>query len=202
MASYSSNNGRKRNSGARAGAGVLAVLVAGTFLTACSENDEDTKSQPTSTAPASAPATTASPSPEAQARADVLVVYRRAEKFFESVQKKGRIDEEDVTNTLTGKARGLWAASGLKYQQQGIRLEGAITRTPEISALDLSGKPPTATVVDCIDVSAARVIDAKTGVQKKAVEGQAPRYFQTTSLIQENGRWLVADVVPERGRTC
>jgi hypothetical protein len=198
MVSYSSNSGRKRNSGARTAAWALAVLVAGTLLTACSEND--TKPRPT--APVPPPATIASPSPETQARADVLVVYNRAQVLFELVQKNGRIGDEYVLDTMTDKARGQWASAGLRYQEQGIRLDGSITRAPTVTAVDMAGAPPSATVVDCIDISAAKVVDTTTGTPKKTAEGQSLRYIQTTSLIRDNGRWLVSDVLPERGRAC
>ncbi|MYV97630.1 hypothetical protein [Streptomyces sp. SID3343] len=201
MASQSSINGRMRNSGARAVAGVLAVLMACTCLTACSD-DEDTESQKAPPAPAPLPTTAASPLPESRAEADVLVVYNRAQGYFESVQKNGRVGDENVTDTMTNKARGQWASSGLQYQQQGIRLDGTITRNPKVTAIDPHGAPPTATVVDCIDISAAKVVDSKTGMQKKTANGQALRYVQTTSLVQDTGRWLVSDIVPERGRTC
>ncbi|WP_439681502.1 hypothetical protein [Embleya sp. MST-111070] len=180
----------------------LITLVVAASLAACSDDSSDKKtSAPTTappTAPAPPPATTTSP--EEKARADALVVYTRGQGLFEQVQRNGRIGDENVTTTLTGRAKGLWTSVGLKYEQQGVRLEGEVTHDPKISAVDLSATPPVATVTDCIDASKAKAIDTKTGETKAT--SPTPRYPQTVTLVQQDGQWLMSDLVEDRDRSC
>lgn len=181
--------------------GFTASVIAIIALSGCSGDTQPDSRRPSPSTPIITPSATVSTvSAEDLSRPEILAAYDRAQELFERVQRNGRITDENIGDTLSGRARGLWTQVGIRYEQQHLRLEGTITRAPKVESIDLRAQPSVATITDCIDVSRARAVDSESGLIK--ANPPTPRYPQTVTLIKENGRWKMSDLVEDRSASC
>ncbi|MEU1932610.1 hypothetical protein ACN6LF_002722 [[Kitasatospora] papulosa] len=186
--------------------GVMALgtaVVLSLALTGCGSGD-DAKPSATTTAASSAPGVSASPAdPHAATKAAVLASYT---SMWVEQMKAYRVASPDGTklkdfatlDALTAFERDL---AHMKKNHTVIR--GELGHQPEVTALDVDAKLPTATVEDCIDLSKWQTLDTKTNKPIPLPTAQPLRYVATATVERwDNNRWMVTEYQPDGTRTC
>jgi hypothetical protein len=86
-------------------------------------------------------------------------------------------------------------------EMHGAIRTGRMVSDPRVSALDLTAKPPTVSIQDCIDSSGYKMVYANS---KKPVPGSAGgRYVATaTATLYPDGRWLISDGAVHQDQPC
>lgn len=180
-----------------------AVLAGSALLTACSDDSKDTPQaeSTTSAAPATTPAASAAPSAEDQAREQVLAAYAKYAAAVDKVQHEGRASTDDVSAFMAGDAKLDWQRTGINLEKDGDKIVGEASRTTSVTAVDLAGTPPRATITVCLDVSTVKLVHAATGEQVPTKQ-QAPRFVQMVTASQEGGVWRITKTEADRSRAC
>ncbi|MFE0116780.1 hypothetical protein ACFWZA_01630 [[Kitasatospora] papulosa] len=81
-------------------------------------------------------------------------------------------------------------------------IRGELGHEPEVTALDVDVKLPTATVEDCIDLSKWKA-ERTTGEPIPLPTAQPLRYTATATVERwDNNRWMVTEYKPDGNQTC
>ncbi|MFJ8982936.1 hypothetical protein [Streptomyces sp. NPDC102282] len=82
-------------------------------------------------------------------------------------------------------------------------LRGEFGHQPEVTALDVDAKVPTATAGDCIGLSKWKTLDTKTKKPIPLPTAQPLRYIATVTVERwDSNRWMVTEYQPDGSRSC
>ncbi|MFG2425186.1 hypothetical protein ACGFWD_40040 [Streptomyces sp. NPDC048448] len=179
-----------------------ALLTGGLMaLAACGSGNssEDTGKDPATRT--STPAATSSADPEATAKVQLLDAYRHYWDEKTAAYAKASMSGTKLEAYAKGDALGL-AQSDLK----NLKTSGQVTTgkpriDPQVTSLDLQKKVPLAEITDCVDVSAWKVLDAKTKSEVALPKNRRTKYVSNVTAERWGKRWIVLDVKPE-DRAC
>jgi len=182
------------------GLAVIAFIVAGMLLGACSNEPGIRAETPTATEPSAAigsstgSASTLSPNPTNDAAAIQAQVQERYKQYRVVVAEAGAASDPDdprladyATGGVLANLRGTFALR----RTEGRRLYGQAV--PHVSAVSVTDNR--ATVEDCLDNSATGLMDA---AGTKLNVGRAKQLI-IVSLVQEGGVWKVAELTTVEG---
>ncbi|MFF4371493.1 hypothetical protein [Streptomyces sp. NPDC001594] len=154
-------------------------------------------------ASASRPAVTPSiADPQAEAKTKILATYSafwaESVKAYEAGTEQGTklVDyaaKDALNQTLTDIAN---------MQRAGTTMKGAPGHRPEVSAVNLSGGQPTATISDCFDLSTWKIIDRSSGQVRPFPTEQPMHYITVFDAELQGGRWMLTKFVRHGDRTC
>lgn len=174
----------------RASAVLVALLVG-----ACSSSGE-------ATPPVAAPSTAASAGPDAEAASKAALA---AYEGYLAASREASADP-DPTHPALAKYLADPLLTRVRDTVRDLETHGAVrtgkmVSDPRVSALDLTGDPPTVSIQDCIDSSGYKMVYAKS---KKPVPGAAGgRYVATaTATLYPDGRWLISDGAVHQDQPC
>ncbi|MFD4142844.1 hypothetical protein [Streptomyces sp. NPDC058572] len=119
-------------------------------------------------------------------------------KAYRKADAKGT----DLQKYATGKALGKFEVDLARMKQAGTVGTGEVGHEPKVTGLDTSGKLPTATLQDCIDLSGWKAQRAETGEPIPLPSNQPRRYVATATAEKWPGGWMVTDYTPDGARTC
>ncbi|MEY9211433.1 hypothetical protein ABH917_000879 [Thermobifida halotolerans] len=176
-------------------AAVVLVLLAG----GCAEESSQSPSEG-----ATADSSPAIDPVEAEAVIDAYRTWRR----IQDEVLTGQRDIEDVQTELdavvTGQAVDDLQESMDLYTQHGVVVQGRSSISPEVTAMNLDGVPPTAILTDCLDTSNTDIVDAETGESRKvSSEVQSERVVVTAQAEKtSDGRWAISEVTTDFDRSC
>lgn len=183
--------------------GLAAVGLALCTLTACSPGGgQVSEIAPAGTASASAPVV-ASPSsdPTQAATAAVLAAYSGMRQAQVAAEDSSSTADVDLSSYASGKAFVEITASVASNAAKGLVMTGSPILNPKVTALDLAGHPPTATVTDCMDLAGWRLLLQSTHQDMTA----ASTYHRFISISQAqlgpNG-WLITETSVDRSKPC
>ncbi|MEU5417526.1 hypothetical protein [Streptomyces clavifer] len=183
--------------------GAVGLLLA---LTGCGGSSDDTK-PPTasSTAPPAAPSASASASPadpDAVVKAVVLEVYSA---MWVEQMKAYRVASPDGTKLAdfaTLDALSAFERDLATMKKNNTRVMGGVGHEPEVTALDLEAKIPTATVEDCVDLSKWKA-ERTSGEVIPLPTAQPLRYVAMARVERwDEDRWMVTEYKPDGSRSC
>ena len=183
-------------------AGVLLSVT----LAACSGSAPSPSATPVKAHPA-APTKSATPSPsftgspleQADAKA-ALAAYEDEWADVAAVEDDGNYQDPRLEQQLAGNL--LLTTSEILYEaeQLGIASRGAPILHAHVTSVDASGRPPTATIDDCIDTHDFVQFWAKTGKPYEAPATGDLADAATVTLM--NGSWMVTANNEEFGTPC
>ncbi|MFJ2191655.1 hypothetical protein ACIOJE_27600 [Kitasatospora sp. NPDC087861] len=181
-----------------------ALLCTAGLLTACSSGPDTAAAPPPATA-SPAPTTTsaaASPTidPAADAKSQVLAAYTGMWAEQVKAFAKGSTDGTDLERFTTDKALGDVRISVVKFGGLGIVFTGAPAHTPQVETIDIAATPRTATVRDCLDVTAWKPVDKASGQEKKVTNRL--RYVIVYSARTVGTDWKMTDVTRHQDQAC
>ncbi|MFJ8770507.1 hypothetical protein [Streptomyces clavifer] len=175
-------------------------------LASCGGSSDDTK-PPAAPPKASSAAPSASASvspvdPDAAVKAAVLASYSsmwvEQMKAYRVASPDGtKLDDFATLDALSAFERDL-----ATMKKNGTRVTGGVGHEPEVTALDLEAKIPTATVEDCIDLSKWRA-ERTSGEVIPLPTAQPLRYVAAATVERwDEDRWMVTAYKPDGSRSC
>ena len=191
-------------SGVRARTYATVLLVTGSLaLAGCSESPakDDAAKEPAS--PSSAAAST-SASPDAQAKAEDEVRTAYSALWGEQVKAYAQADIKgtDLKKYATKDALAQAMGDVLVMQKAGTATKGAPVNDVTDVTVTLTGKTPTATLRDCLDLSNCRTVKKKTGAVKPFPTNQPLRYVTTATAEKWGTQWMITELTPDGSSTC
>ncbi|WP_344406879.1 hypothetical protein [Streptomyces longisporus] len=179
------------------------VFAAALTLAGCSSSSGDSKASTKTSAPASSESTaTASTDPQAAEKQAVLNVYDAFWAEQVKAYAQGDTKGTDLKKYATKDALGGVLGDVLVMKKAGTATTGAPKHRAEVTALSASGKTPTATVQDCLDISNWKTVKKKSGQVQPFPSNQPLRYITTATAEKWGKQWLITKVTPEGDRTC
>ncbi|MGW2376551.1 hypothetical protein [Kitasatospora sp. NPDC001683] len=180
-----------------------AILCTAGLLASCSSGS-DSAAPPPPTA-SSAPATTSStPSPTADpaadAKAQVLAAYTGMWAEQVKAFAKGSTDGTGLEKFTTDEALDDVRISIDRFSGTGIVFTGAPAHTPQVETIDIAATPKTATVRDCLDVTAWKPVDKASGQEKKVINRL--RYIIVYNARTVGADWKMTDVTQHQDQAC
>ncbi|MER5382358.1 hypothetical protein ABT040_19115 [Streptomyces sp. NPDC002688] len=100
-----------------------------------------------------------------------------------------------------GNALGLAQSDLRNLKTSGQVTAGKPRIDPKVTSLDLQKKVPLAKITDCVDVSAWKVLDAKTKSEVALPKNRRTKYVSNVTAEKWGKRWIVLDVKPQ-DRAC
>ncbi|MFE4423319.1 hypothetical protein [Streptomyces sp. NPDC056817] len=181
-----------------------ALLLAGglVMLAGCgSSNDSGSPDKnPATTTSAPRPGTS-SADPETAARQHLLSTYRRYWDEKAAAYSKASMAGTDLATYAKGDALGL-AQSDLKnLKTMGQVTEGKPLIHPQVTSLDLRKKVPLAQISDCVDVSAWKILNAKTRSEVALPKDRRTKYVSKVTAEKWGKQWVILKIKPEN-RAC
>lgn len=180
---------------------LAAAAIAATVAAVTTGCTKKTEAEPS---PSSPPATSPSPStdPQAADKDKVLATYNGF--WTESVKAYAAGTEKDtkLVDFASGSALDRTLTDLANMQKAGVAKQGSPGHLPEVTALNLTGERPTATVTDCLDLSTWQTIERSTGKVRPYPSEQPMRYVAIAEVEQWAGQWTVVKMTPNGDRTC
>jgi hypothetical protein len=173
-------------------AAACAVLLMG--AAACGGHDDGGSS---STTRASSP-TASKSAPESSNAAVTSVVSSM--RVQQAVVYAGG-SEKKLRRYATDKALASINSSLFAYEQAGVVFRGRPSSTLRVTGVDMSSKPPTATVTECLDTSGWQAVYKATG-KPAARAGQVRRYTVVHTLQKYPGGWIDVAFTADKGHPC
>ena len=182
-----------------------ALLVTGSLmaLAGCSESPAEDDSPSASASPSST-APSASPSPDGRSRAEnevrtaYLALWREQVKAYAQADIKGTELKKYATKDALARAMG----DVLVMQKAGTVTKGAPVNDVTDVTVTLTGKTPTATLRDCLDISNWRTAKKKTGAVQPFPTNQPLRYVTTATAEKWGKRWMITKLTPDGDSKC
>ncbi|MFJ3973398.1 hypothetical protein ACIPYR_35365 [Streptomyces parvus] len=182
-------------------AGLCAAVTLALALTGCGGSDDDPKPV-FPTLKASSPAASASADPDAAEKRAVLASYaamsREQMKAYRKADAKGTDLEKYATTEALGQIRNDLA----NMKAAGTVVRGELGHDAEVTELDMEAQTPTATLSDCVDLSAYETYDVKAKKVIPLPTEQPLRYVMTATAQRWDGRWMVTDINTQGGTEC
>lgn len=181
---------RQRLLGACAVVTTVAAVTAG-----CSKDNK--------TAPPPSPTATPSPSadPQAAEKAALLGVYRAFWDAQLKVYTTGRMKDTGIEKVGADKAYAKVQATRIYYMDNGFVMTGAPVLSPQVSTMDLSTAPPSASITDCIDSTNYIKIEKQSGKPVQTLDNNR-RHVATYTALKIGGAWQVRDFDISRDQLC
>ncbi|MEU4266168.1 hypothetical protein ACYCCF_30055 [Streptomyces argenteolus] len=182
--------------------GAVGLILA---LTGCGGSSDDTKPP---TAPPAASSAAPEPSvsladPDAAVKAAVLEVYSSMWVEQMKAYRKASPDGTKLNDYATLDALSAFERDLAHMKKNNTVIRGELGHEPEVTALDIDVKLPTATVEDCVDLSKWQTLDTKTNKPIPLPTAQPLRYIATATVERwDEGRWMVTEYKPDGSRSC
>ncbi|MFD5730346.1 hypothetical protein ACFWMT_30120 [Streptomyces sp. NPDC058368] len=115
----------------------------------------------------------------------------------------GKVTDTKLTDYATDKALADINNQLFQYEQLGLVFKGSPKSSFTVTAVDLSGKPKSATVEECLDTTGWKPVKKSTG-KDVSTKGQPRRYVMTyqVEVFGEKATWMVTDLSRDKGRSC
>ncbi|MGW7587700.1 hypothetical protein [Streptomyces rubiginosohelvolus] len=182
-------------------AGLCTAVTLVLTLTSCGGDDDG--AEPSAAPPAaSSPAPAASADPDAAEKTAVLASYtamsREQMKAYRQADASGTDLEKYATTEALGQIRNDLA----NMKQAGTVVRGELGHDAEVTELDMEAQTPTATLSDCVDLSAYETYDVKAKKVIPLPTQQPLRYVMTATAQRWDGRWMVTNINTQGGTEC
>ncbi|MFC1411726.1 hypothetical protein ACEZCY_20935 [Streptacidiphilus sp. N1-12] len=136
------------------------------------------------------------------------VLVLRAYQGYWTAQVKaldsGKVSGSGLQTYTTGAALSAVNANAFRLTQAGLRMSGQPSRNPSVTALGPvapGSGVQTATITDCLDVTAWHQIDATTGQLRDPAQ-RLTRYRTVVSARTVGGVWMISAVQNKTGQSC
>ncbi|MER6443621.1 hypothetical protein [Streptomyces venezuelae] len=138
---------------------------------------------------------------DAAEKTALLDVYRA---FWDSQLKvyvSGSMQDTGIEKVAGDKAYSKVQTTRAYYVENGLEVKGAPTHAPQVTALDMTATPPSATITDCLDSTDYFKVDKATGKKVETVDNNR-RHMATYQALRIAGSWQIRDFDISRDRLC
>lgn len=178
---------------------LLSVLAA-LALTGCATAGGQVSqiaSAPTVAAASASP----SPDPAQAATAQILAAYTGMRQAQEQAEAAGTTQNVSLSAYAGGKALvDIVSAVGEDAARDWVMV-GIPLLDPKVTALDLNGTPPTATITDCMNVSGWHLVDQFTGKDVTAPATHSSFLSVSQAQLGSDG-WRITQTEVNRSNPC
>ncbi|MEV6400906.1 hypothetical protein AB0M39_40045 [Streptomyces sp. NPDC051907] len=122
--------------------------------------------------------------------------HEKSTAYARASIKGSRLKAYAVGEALAAAERELAALS-----QQGYVATGRPQTAPRVGTVKSSGTVPSATISDCVDVSAWKLVDRESQRPIALPKERLTRYASTVTAERWEGRWVILKATQEN-RTC
>jgi hypothetical protein len=145
----------------------------------------------------------ASPSPNATdaAKAQLLTAYQGFWNVQVQAYTSGSLNGIPVNKYALGSAFYDIEQTLQAYQQNHEVLRGRPTLTPRVTTLQMTTKPFSGAISDCVDTSNFLPVDAQTG-KPVQLQSNVHRHPWTFTATFDNVQWYITSAEIDRARTC
>lgn len=179
------------------GSAMLAAAVVATLIAGCSDSDDAGAG---SSSIAGKPSTTTTP-PADGVEAQVLAVYRNMQAAAVRAFADPAADHPEVQRYATDEALAGIESSIVFYRQNGTVLRGGPVLHPRVTSLRPEMDPTTAAIEDCLDSTNWTPVRLATG-ETVTAPGQRLQYPVHSVARLLDGKWLIAESIPDRAAAC
>ncbi|WP_037599529.1 hypothetical protein [Streptacidiphilus rugosus] len=175
-----------------------AAAAACLLLSACGSSAKHVATSTDTALPT--PSASPSPNPTDTAKAALLTAYQGFWNTAIQAWSQGSLDGIPINRYAVENADYL-IRSGLQYYvSQGLVMRGRPILSPTVSVLNMTAKPYTATITDCIDTTNFYPVDKSTGkpVALTSPEHRHPGTYKARFDVQW---WIISGSI-DRSRTC
>lgn len=153
--------------------------------------------------PAAADSPTASPTqdPAQAATAQILAAYTGMRQAEVSAEDSGTTQNVSLSDYAAGNALVSITSDVGQDAANGWRMVGLPQLNPKVTALDLTGRPPTATVTDCMNVSGWHMVDQFTGKDITAPSARSSFVSVSQAQLGQDG-WRITQTEVNRSKPC
>ena len=178
---------------------LLSAAIALAVLTGCAKSGQ--VAQIGSGAPGAAASSTPTQDPAQAATAQVLAVYTGMRQAQAAAEDAGTVQNVSLGSYATGKALIALTSAVGQDAANGWRMVGVPQLDPKVTALDLNGHPPTATVTDCMNVSGWHTVDQFTGKDITAPSTHSSFVSVSQAQLGPDG-WRISETEVNRSKPC
>ena len=139
--------------------------------------------------------------PAQAATAQVLAVYTGMRQAQAAAEDAGTVQNVSLGSYATGKALIALTSAVGQDAANGWRMVGVPQLDPKVTALDLNGQPPTATVTDCMNVSGWHTVDQFTGKDITAPSTHSSFVSVSQAQLGPDG-WRISETEVNRSKPC
>ncbi|MBC9729315.1 hypothetical protein [Streptomyces sp. TRM68367] len=178
---------------------LIALVIAGCAalsLTACGGDKDDEAKSPTLQNSSSASTSPSADPKEAASRA-LLADYQRYWDETELAYAKSSLDGTELDKYAVGTALAATKQDLKAMKNAGQVAEGKVTLSPKVQTMDLTGKIPSATLRDCVDITGWKLVDADTHKEIKLPKERLTRYISIAKAEKWGNRWVMLSTTPE-----
>jgi hypothetical protein len=171
-----------------------------TALTACGSShpaSQESVHPTVSVSPSSSP----TPDPTTTAKQAVLITYQGFWNTQVQAYTQGSFDGIQVEKYTRDNADYLLRTGLQYYVQQGLVMRGRPALSPQVTALNLGAKMPTATITDCVDTTNYYPVNKTTG-KPAQLTSTVHRHPGSYSAVFEGGQWWITNGAIDRTKTC
>jgi len=187
---------RARTRQAAVGAGVLAASV---LLGACGGSGAAVKTSAES-APSPSPVSSPSTSASDLAEQEILTAYQGFWNVQVEVLTQGTIQGIPINKYAIDNADYEIKENLQYYLSQNLVMRGRPVLDPRVTALNLTTKPYTATITDCVDSTNYFPVNKTTG--KPAQLTSPVSRHPATYSARYGAQWWIVDGTVDRDKTC
>ena len=177
-----------------------AFLTTSLLLSGCSGGSGTTTKTSVESAPSSSPTSTPSTSAADLADQQILTAYQGFWNVQVEVLTQGTIQGIPINKYAIDNADYEIKENLEYYLSQNLVMRGRPTLDPHVTALNLTKKPYTATITDCIDSTNYFPVNKTTG--KPAQLTSPVRRHPATYSARYGAQWWIVDGSIDRDKSC
>lgn len=177
-------------------AAAAVAVTAGALTVGCSKDD---KAAPLPASPSASP----SPSvdPQAAEKTAMLAVYQAFWDAQLKVYATGTMKDTGIEKVGTDKAYAKVQTTRIYYVDNGFVMTGAPGLSPQVTSLDMTAKPPIATITDCIDSTNYVKVEKASGKPVETLDKNR-RHVAAYTALKVGGAWQIRDFDISRDQLC
>ncbi|WP_370149138.1 hypothetical protein [Streptacidiphilus sp. EB129] len=159
--------------------------------------DSAPPSVPASGSPSASPTLSAADA----AKAKILATYQGFWKIQEEAYSTGNLNGLPVNTYAVGQAAAGITSSVDYYNSQHLVVRGHPQLSPQVTSVNLTTAPYSATITDCVDTTTFVPVDATTG-QPEKLNSSVHRHIWTFTATYDNVQWYINSGSINRSGTC
>ena len=175
------------------------VLLVPLLLTGCARSGQ--VAQVASAPPAATASAAPTQDPTQAATTQILAVYTGMRQAQAAAEDAGSVQNVSLGSYAAGKALVAIITAVGQDASNGWRMVGVPQLDPKVTALDLNGQPPTATVTDCMNVAGWHTVDQFTGKDITAPSAHSSFVSVSQAQLGQNG-WRITETEVNRSKSC
>jgi len=181
---------------------LITALMVAAVVYATSRTGQRAPAEPAPSATSAAASAPSSATTDADVTASVLAAYAGFREAYIAAAATADAQTAELA-TFAGDPLLLQTRLALQTQaRHGIVYQGRPTWTAKVTGANLTTRPYTATIEDCLDTTGWIPVNRRTRVPA-TLPGQALRYrVISTAQRYDDGRWLIIQSAADRSRPC